>query len=208
MTEEKSVFQTFSEIDISSKIKEKNGMMYLPWNEAWAIAKSTYPSISYWITKTPEGQLYWTDGKTAYVETSVTVNNETITQALAIMDYKNSAIPIEKLTYTDVNKSIQRCLTKNLAMFGLGLSLWSGEEYSEPARRKKEQENAAAAEEQAKLQAIRKRVVEMCKIKVSEGAESEKLYDLLESIGGNRNPNKLSYESCEKTLEELENINK
>ncbi len=204
--EGKTVFQTLSEVDISSVIKEKNNMKYLPWNEAWAIVKTLYPSMSYWITKTREGQLYWTDGKTAYVETNVRINDETITQTLAVMDYKNSAISLEKLTYTDINKSIQRCLTKNLAMFGLGLSLWSGEEYSEPARRKKEQEDAAAAEEQAKLLAIRKRVVELCKEKIAAGIPNDKLYDLLESIGGNRNPNRLSYEACEKALEELNKI--
>ena len=204
--EGKNVFQTFSEVDISSKVKEKNGMKYLPWNEAWTIAKKLFPSISYRITKTPDGQLYWTDGKTAYVETSVMINDEIITQTLAIMDYKNSAISLERLTYADVNKSIQRCLTKNLAMFGLGLSLWSGEEYSDLARAKKEKADAAAAEEQTKLQGIRKRVTELCKAKVDKGIPNDQLYSLLESIGGNRNPNKLSYEACEKALTELEKL--
>lgn len=204
--EGKNTFQTFNEVDIASKIKEKNGLKYLPWNEAWVIAKTLYPSMRYQITKTPDGQLYWTDGKTAYVETSVTINDETITQTLAVMDYKNSAIPLEKLTYADVNKSIQRCLTKNLAMFGLGLSLWSGEEYSDVARAKKEKADAAAAAEQIKLQAIRKRVTDLCKTKVEKGTPSDQLYSLLESIGGNRNPNKLDYEACEKALTELDKI--
>jgi hypothetical protein len=62
------------------------------------------------------------------------------------MDFKNQAISIEKVTQVDVNKAIQRCTTKAIAMHGLGLQLWTGEDIPEmttaanaPAEKKAEQ---------------------------------------------------------------------
>ena len=50
---------------------------------------------------------------------------------LPIMDYKNKSIPLENVTSFDVNKSIQRSLTKALARHGLGLYLYAGEDLPE-----------------------------------------------------------------------------
>ena len=50
---------------------------------------------------------------------------------LPVMDFRNNAISVDKLTSTDVNKTIQRATTKAIAMHGLGLSLWTGEDVPE-----------------------------------------------------------------------------
>ena len=62
--EEKSVFQTLNEIDVSPFLKEKNGMKYLPWSSAWTEVKKKYAQATYKVHKTSEGTNYFTDGKT------------------------------------------------------------------------------------------------------------------------------------------------
>lgn len=196
MAENKSVFETLSELDISDKIKEKNKLKYLPWNAAWGLVKSKYPGATREVVKSENGCIYHTDERTAWVETTVTIEGETIDQTLAVMDFKNASIPVDKITSTDVEKSIQRCLTKNLAMFGLGLSLWSGEEFSDAAKAKKEKEDV----ELTKLRAVQKQLLDLCKAK-SAVMESEKLYQTLEAQTGYRNPNKIpTVEDCEKAI--------
>jgi hypothetical protein len=74
---------------------------------------------------------YFTDGKSAYVKVGIIVNGLEHIDYLPIMDFRNNAIPIEKITATDVNKTIQRSTAKAIAMHGLGLSLWTGEDVPE-----------------------------------------------------------------------------
>jgi hypothetical protein len=74
---------------------------------------------------------YFTDGKTAWVKVGITVNGLEHIDYLPIMDFRNNAVPIEKVTATDVNKAIQRSTAKAIAMHGLGLSLWTGEDVPE-----------------------------------------------------------------------------
>jgi hypothetical protein len=77
------------------------------------------------------GLNYFTDGTTAYVKVGVLVNGWEHIDYLPIMDFRNNAIPIAKITSMDVNKAIQRSTAKAIAMHGLGLSLWTGEDIPE-----------------------------------------------------------------------------
>ena len=139
----KNTFKDLSSIDVSEKLKKKNGLSYLPWSNAWAIIKGYDPLATYSPVKTAEGCIYHTDGKTCWVETQVTINGETQNETLAVMDNRNQSIPFDNVTSTAVGKSIKRCLVKNAALFGLGLSLWVGEELSDEVKRqrKEQQEN-------------------------------------------------------------------
>jgi hypothetical protein len=74
---------------------------------------------------------YFTDGKSAYVKVGIIVNELEHIDYLPVMDFRNNAIPIEKVTAMDVNKTIQRSTAKAIAMHGLGLSLWTGEDIPE-----------------------------------------------------------------------------
>jgi RecB family exonuclease len=71
---------------------------------------------------------YHTDGRTCWVKTGVTINGLEHIEYLPVMDYKNNSIPLAKVTSTDVNKSIQRSLTKACARHGLGLYIYAGED--------------------------------------------------------------------------------
>lgn len=210
---ERSVFATLSAIDVTDKLKKKNGMSYLPWSSAWAIVKDHYPDATYHPVKTEDGCLYHTDGKTCWVETSMTVDGETQNETLAVMDHKNQAIGADVVVATQFEKSIKRCLVKNAALFGLGLSLWNGEELSDAAkvtRAKKKAEDDAAELERNKAAAAlnfeNAKIVELCTSKKEKGVDPNKMYAVIEKYtGGKKNPNAIaSIEDSQACFKEIE----
>lgn len=129
MTEEsKSVFATLSAVDVNEHIEKKGNLSYLSWAWAWKILKGYYPDATYKVYEDENGWNYHTDGRTAWVKVSVTVDGIENIEYLPIMDYRNSAIPTERVSAMDVNKSIQRALTKAIARHGLGLYIYAGED--------------------------------------------------------------------------------
>jgi len=127
-----STFKTLSSISIKDKIERKGNLDYLSWANAWATLKQHYPDSQRKVYEHDHtGFNYFTDGKTAWVKVGITVNGLEHIDYLPIMDFRNNAVPIEKVTATDVNKAIQRSTAKAIAMHGLGLSLWTGEDVPE-----------------------------------------------------------------------------
>lgn len=132
MSETKSVFLTLASIDVKSKIERKGNLDYLSWANAWSLLKMSYPSAQRKVYEHDHtGFNYFTDGRSAWVKVGIIVNDIEHVDYLPIMDFRNNAIPIEKLTSMDVNKAIQRSTAKAIAMHGLGLSLWTGEDVPE-----------------------------------------------------------------------------
>ena len=130
--EKMSVFATLSTIDCKGKIEKKNGLSYLSWAWAWQILKEKYPSATYTIYENKDGLNYHTDGHTCWVKTGVTVEGIEHIEYLPVMDYRNASIPVAKVTSFDVNKAIQRSLTKAVARHGLGLYIYAGEDIPDP----------------------------------------------------------------------------
>ena len=128
---EKSVFETLFEINVNDHVEKKNGLSYLSWPYAWAEVKKCFPDANYKVYETESGCIYFTDGKTCWVKTGVEIAGLEHIEYLPIMDYKNKSISLEHITSFDVNKSIQRSLTKALARHGLGLYLYAGEDFPE-----------------------------------------------------------------------------
>lgn len=132
---ENNYFIELNKIDVSDKIEKKNGLSYLSWAYAWGELKKRFPNATYKIYENtlPNGYVvnYFTDGKTSYVKTSVTVNDIEHIEELPVMDYRNKSIPLESMTSFDVNKAIQRSLTKAVARHGLGLYIYAGEDLPE-----------------------------------------------------------------------------
>lgn len=126
-----SIFETLNAVNVNGHTEKKNGLTYLSWAWAWAEIKKAYPDAQYTIYETPEGCIYWTDGRTCWVKTGVTINGLEHIEYLPVMDYRNASIPIDKVTSTDVNKAIQRSLTKACARHGLGLYIYAGEDLPE-----------------------------------------------------------------------------
>ena len=150
-----SVFNKLNAIDVSKKVEKKQKLTYLSWAWAWSEVKKNYPSASYTIFKNELNQPYIYDEKTGYMcYTTVTIEDESLEMWLPVMDGANKAMFDESYTYTvkdwggggtkektveaatmfDVNKTIMRCLTKNLAMFGIGLYIYAGEDLTRKGR--------------------------------------------------------------------------
>ena len=139
---EKSIFKQLNDINVNDKTERKNGLTYLSWAFAWGEIKKIVPDANYTIYENADGLFYHTDGKTAWVKTGVTINGLEHIEYLPVMDYKNKSIPIGQITSFDVNKAIQRSLTKACARHGLGLYIYAGEDLPE-AEEKEAIEKAA-----------------------------------------------------------------
>lgn len=133
----KDVFNTLNKIDVTKKAIQKNGLDYLPWATAWEEVKKLYPSANYKVYETPEGINYFTDGITGWVKVGVTIEDLEHIEYLPIMDFKNKSIEKDKITSFEVNKTIQRAITKAIARHGLGLSLYTKEDKEEESKKNK-----------------------------------------------------------------------
>ena len=147
-------FEKLINLNVNDKIEKRTDgkveLSYLSWSFAWSEFKKVYPNAEYQIKKFPgrNGTLvpYMFDPETGYmVNTTVTAEGLTYEMWLPVMDSKNKAMKetpykymtktgektVESATMFDVNKTIMRCLVKNLAMFGLGLYIYAGEDLPE-----------------------------------------------------------------------------
>jgi hypothetical protein len=148
-----TTFKQLREINVNEHTEKKSNLTYLSWAWAWDIFKQNCPDATYKIHRF-DGKPYLFDENTGYmVFTEVTANGETYEMWLPVMDGANNAMKDKPYTYTvmgwhptergkkiqveksvdaatmfDINKTIMRCLTKNLAMFGLGLYIYAGED--------------------------------------------------------------------------------
>ena len=129
--EEMNYFSKLNGINVNDKVEKKNGLSYLSWPFAWSEVKKLFPDSNYTIYEAANGCFYHTDGKTCWVKTGVTVNGIEHIEYLPVMDHRNKSIPLDSVTSFDVNKTIQRSLTKAVARHGLGLYVYAGEDLPE-----------------------------------------------------------------------------
>lgn len=153
----KEIFDKLFLLNVNEHTEKKNGLTYLSWSWAYAKFMESCPDMTYEIRHW-DGKPYLYDETLGYmVETSITVDGVTKTMWLPVMDGANKAMKAEPYTYQtkfgekhvdaatmfDINTAIMRCLVKNMALFGLGLYIYSGEDLPptpfEPMT--KEQEN-------------------------------------------------------------------
>ena len=140
MADKKSVFERLSSINVNDRVEKKNGLTYLSWAWAWSETKRNCPDATYQI-----GETTYDDVLGFMCNTSVTIEGETLSMWLPVMDGANKAMRKTPYTYKskygeklcegatsfDINKTIMRCLVKNLAMFGLGIYIYAGEDLPE-----------------------------------------------------------------------------
>tara|TARA_R110002020_G_scaffold83781_2_gene208079 strand:+ start:2667 stop:3275 length:609 start_codon:yes stop_codon:yes gene_type:complete len=129
MEKKKNIFKELSSISIKGKTDKKGKFDYLSWASAWSMIKNEHPSAQRKVYESEHtGLNFFSDGKTAYVKVGITINDMEHIDYLPVMDYRNNSIAIDKVTSMDVNTAIQRSTAKAIAMHGLGLSLWIGED--------------------------------------------------------------------------------
>ena len=121
-------FTELNGINVNDKTDNKGGLTYLSWAWAWGELKKKHPDAVYTVYENDKGWNYHTDGRYAWVKTGVTVEGIEHIEYLPVMDYKNKSIPADRITAFDVNKTIQRSLTKAIARHGLGLYIYAGED--------------------------------------------------------------------------------
>jgi len=138
--EKKTVFERLSAINVNDRVEKKDGLSYLSWAWAWSEVKKACPDASYRI-----GQTEYDEVLGFMCHTTVTIEGETLEMWLHVMDGKNKSMKkypyeystkygnksVDAATTFDVNKTIMRCLVKNLAMFGLGIYIYAGEDLPE-----------------------------------------------------------------------------
>src|SRR5690606_27903565 len=162
-------FEELYKINVNENVEKKNGLSYLSWAWAWAEFKKACPDAQYTIRQFDNGLPYVHDPNTGYmVFTSVTAGGITHDMWLPVMDGANKSMKSTPYTYNtkykkdlvvdaatmfDINKTIMRCLVKNLAMFGLGLYIFAGEDLPEGEEQQQEpKEDIPPASLKAKYQ--------------------------------------------------------
>jgi hypothetical protein len=128
---ENKVYSTLSAVSVKDKVEKKGRFDYLSWAWAWHMLKTSYPDAQRIVYESTEhGMPYFNDGKFANVKVGIVVNGQEHIDYLPITDNSNRSVPYTKITSFDINNSIQRSTAKAIAMHGLGLSLWIGEDTS------------------------------------------------------------------------------
>ena len=125
-------FKTLSAIDVNSKTEKKGQFTYLSWAFAWAELKKLYPnSVAKVYHDSNTNMPYFASSSGVMVKVGVTVNDLEHINYLPVMDYRNASIPADKVNMMDINKAIQRCTVKAIALHGLGLYIYAGEDLPE-----------------------------------------------------------------------------
>jgi hypothetical protein len=140
MEKKQTVFERLSAINVNDHVEKKKDLTYLSWAWAWAVTKRECPDATYKILPTEYDEVLG-----FMCHTEVTIEGETLGMWLPVMDGANKSMLKTSYTYTtkygdktvesattfDINKTLMRCLVKNLAMFGLGIYIYAGEDLPE-----------------------------------------------------------------------------
>lgn len=174
MKTDENFFAVLSSIDCSKFVQKRNSLDYLPWAIVWRMLKECYPLSSYHVCESPAGLNYFTDGRTGYVKVTLTlcvpkedgsIQELENTEMLAIMNYAHKSIPLEEIRSTDVINTIQRCLVKCAARFGLGIAIYGAADYDDlPSEEEQQQKVIELSEIRSRLEAaIREKTERMSK---------------------------------------------
>lgn len=147
VTETKSNFEKLASKDVKKFLKKKGNFDYLSWAKAWEIMKKFDPEAKVVYRDYPhhkvisgqnedfmvvENKPYLIDDTGAYVSVEVTIKGATEEELLPVLDYKNN--PVNKPNAMQINNTLKRCFVKALALHGLGLYVFQGEDVPEPPK--------------------------------------------------------------------------
>jgi hypothetical protein len=224
---ENTVFETLYSLDVNAYTEKKKNLTYLSWAPAWAEVKKRYPDANYVIEQFGEERLpYIYDPKTGYmVFTNMTIQGQTYRMWLPVMDENNNAMKDAPYTYEvkeynygkptgkmveksvdaadmfNVNKTIMRCLVKNLAMFGLGLYIYAGEDLPE------EKPKDETPPQPSPLDTTIAEIDAVAKDLPAKGVAKAKIGEAIKSVCGTPNYKKITeVEVAQKVLEALKNL--
>lgn len=193
MEDTRNAFKVGSAIDVRAKIKQKNGLSYLSWASAWAEFKKLFPNGKITVhkqiiedEKTSIQRPWYDDGKTGWVEVEVSVGDDSVTEWLPILDFKNKAIPAENISALEANKAYKRCSVKAIAMLtGIGLYIYEGEDMPEEVAqvKKLQDECLALIKNKCKTKELTEKVGTVCRGALPEECNGDpKLCDDIETL--------------------------
>lgn len=130
--EEGNYFARLSAVNVNEHLEKKGAFSYLSWPYAVAQLRQAHPTAT-WAVCRFEGLPYLRSEAGHFVEVAVTVEGVTLSQIHPVLDARNRPIP-EPSSF-DINTSIQRCLVKAIALHGLGLYIYAGEDLPEGTER-------------------------------------------------------------------------
>jgi len=117
-------------LNVNDHTEKKNGLTYLSWAWAWAEALKADPTASFEVKTFMRDQYtevpYMDVNGTGLVWVTVTMFEKPMTCMLPVMNHRNQPIPAPNAF--EVNTAIMRCMTKALALHGLGLYIYSGDD--------------------------------------------------------------------------------
>jgi hypothetical protein len=120
-------------LNVNEHTEKKNGLTYLSWAWAWAEALKADPAASFEVQTFHDAQgvemPYMNVNGTGMVWVMVTMFGKPMTCMLPVMNHRNQ--PIQNPDAFQVNTAIMRCMTKALALHGLGLYIYSGDDLPE-----------------------------------------------------------------------------
>ena len=184
----KEIFNELYEININPHVEQDyKGLSYLSWATAYKLAMDKDPAMNYEIVQDNDGMPFFSRGDVHIVKTKVTMFGETKEMFLPIMDNKHNAVT--KPNSRQVNDNIMRCLAKNIAMFGIGLPLYVGEDLAQFKDDTSNNKSKKTSETEFK------KAIDMINALANTEEKSEKVFDMIEKF------NKNSLMDC--TIEEL-----
>ncbi|PEO20164.1 DUF1071 domain-containing protein [Bacillus wiedmannii] len=171
MSETKNYFAELAVIDVSKHVEKKGRFSYLSWS--WAVDQllKKYPDATWQVVRF-DGLPYMKTEVGYFVEVEVTVNNITRSQIHPVLDNYNK--PIEKPTSFQINTSIQRCLAKAIALHGLGLYIYSGEDIphdDEPKQVAKQLDNVPQQEQARQAEVANEQRIKAIHVQIRELSE-------------------------------------
>lgn len=187
----KEIFDELYGININPHVEQDyKGLLYLSWATAYKLAMDKDPAMNYEIVQDNDGMPFFSRGDVHIVKTKVTMFGETKEMFLPIMDNKHNAIA--KPNSRQVNDNIMRCLAKNIAMFGIGLPLYVGEDLAQF------KDDASNNKSKKTTETEFKKAIDMINALANTEEKSEKVFDMIEKF------NKNSLLDC--TIEELKKV--
>ena len=118
-------FTELANINVSEHVEKKGQFNYLSWPYAVQQLRM-FDETATWVIQRFNGLPYLSTECGTFVEVAVTVRNVTLSQIHPVLDSRNKPIPVPSAF--DINTSIQRCLVKSIALHGLGLCVYAGED--------------------------------------------------------------------------------
>lgn len=132
-----SKFNDLMKVDVGDHIEKKGRFSYLSWPFAWAEVKKVDESANFTIYNNEDGLPYFDCGEAGvFVKVGVTVNGIEHIETFPVLDNRNKPIPSSSVTVFDINTSHKRGMVKAIALHGLGLYIYAGEDLPLDAPRK------------------------------------------------------------------------